>query len=174
MAPIVDADGTAVFKLPLDNGAIPFIHLDDFGGYVHWALSNLDESNGLDFGIATAHVSGPEIASALTATTGKPAKYVSISTDEWNAKTWKGLPKGPDTKVGFLSVKDDNALLQTYGQNFANWWHLYQSSAGNKGLIQRDYKLLDEILPTRVKSVEEWMRKTGYTGERQTTLKILE
>jgi hypothetical protein len=50
---------------------------------------------------------------------------------------------------------------------------LYQASAGNVGLIRRDYKLLDEILPTRVKSLEEWMRKVGYSGEKENTLEIL-
>jgi hypothetical protein len=173
MAPIIDDDGTYLFKLPLGDGAIPFIHLDDLGGYVHWAIMNVERSNGMDLGIATAHVSGQEIATSLTTTTGKPAKYVRVTTKEWNDRTWKGLPKGPDTKVGFLSVKDDNALLQTYGENFANWWHLYQASAGNKGLIKRDYKLLDEILPTRVKGIKEWMKKVNYSGERETTLKGL-
>jgi uncharacterized protein YbjT (DUF2867 family) len=173
MAPEVDSDGTVLFKLPLKDGAIPFIYLEDLGGYVYWALENLTESSGLDLGVATVHVSGPEIAAALTTTTGKSAKYISISTDEWNAKTWSKLPKGGDTKVGSQSVKDENALLQTYAQNFANWWHLYQASAGNKGLIQRDYKLLDEILPSRVKSVEEWMTKVGYSAERKSDLEIL-
>lgn len=162
MSPTKDADGTYVFKLPLKDGSIPFIHLDDLGGYVHWALTHPDRSNGLDLGIATVHVSGPEIATALTATTGKPAKYVDTPTDVWNASMWSKLPSGSATKIGFLSIKDDNALLLSYGENFANWWHLYQASGQNKGLIRRDYELLEEILPTRVKSLEEWMRKVDY------------
>ena len=56
LAPSKQADGTMLFTLPLGQGAIPFIHLDDFGKYVHWALSNPEQSNHLDFGIATAHV----------------------------------------------------------------------------------------------------------------------
>jgi hypothetical protein len=128
----------------------------------------------LDFEIATAHVAGSDIASAFNATTGKPARYVSLPVEVWHANTWTKLPKGADTKVGFLSIKDDEALLQTYGENFTNWWNLYKASAGNKGLIQRDYQFLDKILPGRVKSVEDWMKKENYTGERVAIVKTLE
>lgn len=38
-------------------------------------------------------------------------------------------------------------------------------------LTKRNYKILDEILPTRVKSVKEWMRKTGYDGTPSSVLK---
>ncbi|KAH8738378.1 hypothetical protein BGZ61DRAFT_337029 [Ilyonectria robusta] len=174
MAPTINASGTYVFKLPLGNGAIPFIYLNDLAGYTHWALSNLEQSNGLDLGVATVHASGADIANALTDVTAKPAQYVDLPIEEWQVATWKKLPKGPDTKVGSLSVKDDGALLQTYGENFTNWWNLYKASAGNKGLIQRDYEFLDKILPTRVKGVADWMRVANYTGERLSTLKILD
>jgi hypothetical protein len=116
MAPTVDTDGTYLFKFPLDDGAIPFIYLQDFGAYVHWAVSNIEQSNGLDFGIATAHVTGPDIAKAFTTVTGKPARYVSLPIEVWHANAWTKFSKGADTKIGFLSIKDDRALLQTYGE----------------------------------------------------------
>lgn len=139
MAPAVDTDDTYLFRLPLGNGVISFIDLDDFVSCVHWALSNQGQSNGMDIGVATTHMIGLETASALTAATGKPTKYFDLPIGTWLADTWTKLPKGPDTKVGFLSVKDDKALLQTYGENFTNWWNLYKASAGDKGLIRRDY-----------------------------------
>ncbi|KAH8660164.1 hypothetical protein BX600DRAFT_513793 [Xylariales sp. PMI_506] len=102
----------------------------------------------------------------------------------WNAQVWDSLPDGTDTKVGFLSFKGEQGSdhqraasllpLQTHGENFENWWHLYQASAWNRGLIRRDYELLDEKLPNRVKSPEEWMRKVHYTGEREAKLQILQ
>jgi hypothetical protein len=173
MAPTIEADGTYVFQLPLGKGAIPFIDLDDLAGYTYWALTHPEKSNGLDLGVATVHASGPDIADAFTHVTGKPGRYVDLAVDAWQKATWAKLPKGPDTKVGSLSVKDDGALLQTYGENFTNWWNLYKASAGNIGLIQRDYASLDEMLPDRVNSVEAWMRKANYTGERLSTLAIL-
>jgi hypothetical protein len=57
---------------------------------------------------------------------------------------------------------------------FTNWWNLYKASAGNKGLIRRDYQFLDKILPGRAKSVGDWMKKEKYTGERVSLVKTLE
>jgi len=59
----------------------------------------------------------------------------------------------------------------TFKENFGAWWRLYQRSGGNEGLIRRDYEMLDKVLPGRVKSLGEWMRKTGYTGEKKTVLR---
>ena len=72
-------------------------------------------------------------------------------------KPGRGCQKGKDTKIGFNSVKDDRHLQLTFERNFANWWNLYRASGGNKGLMKRDYELLDRILPGRVRSVEECM-----------------
>lgn len=167
-------DGTAVFALPLADGAIPFVHLGDFGKYVHWALSHSEQSNHLDFGIATAHVSGEEIATAFSSYTGKPAAYVDLDVDHWNAEAWKYLPSGKDTKIGYQHIKDDNALRMTYGDNFKHWWNLYKASKGNTGLIKRDYIFLDRIVPDRLKSLSEWMEKVDYTGEKQDVLRLQE
>lgn len=172
MAPAHGSDGSLQFQLPLDKGAIPFIHLGDFGRYVDWALSNADESAGKDFGIATAHVTGQEIAETCTKFTGKPSEFVNIPVEAWNQVAWKGLPNGPDTKIGFQTIKDDRALLMSYGENFAHWWGLYKASSGNTGLIRRDYVFLDRIVPDRVKSLAEWMEKVGYTGEKEEVLNI--
>lgn len=164
-------DGVIRFKLPIGQGAVPFIYLGDFARYVPWILSNPSESNGMILQISTAHVSGRELASAFTKVTGKKAEYVDSPASEWIEARFKFLPKGVDTKVGSQSVKDDNALLMTYGENFNNWWNLYKASADNKGLIRRDYDLLDRILPDRVKSAEEWMRKVGYDATRRQVIK---
>jgi NmrA-like family len=169
-APSVAEDGNFVFNTPLQSGSIPFIHLDDLGPYVHWVYSHPDESNHLDFGVATAHVSGPDVPKAFTAVTGKPAKWNDLPLEKWNELAWGGLPKKGATKIGFLAVKDETLLPLSYEQNFTNWWHLYQASGQNKGLIKRDYEFLDRIHPERVKSVEEWMRKVKYTGERKAIL----
>jgi len=101
-------------------------------------ISNIEQSNGLNFGIATAHVAGRDIASSFTATTGMSARYVSLPIEVWHANTWMKLPRGVDTMVGFLSINDDGALLQTYGENFTNWWNLYKASSGNTGLMRGD------------------------------------
>lgn len=172
MVPIKQADGTAVFALPLGDGAIPFIHLGDYGNYIRWAFSHPKESNYLDFGIATATVSGSEIAAAFSQYTGKGSQFLDLPIEHWKAEAWKNLPKGKDTKIGFQYIKDESALRMTYGDNFKSWWNLYKASKGNQGLIKRDYAFLDSIVPHRVKSLEEWMEKVKYTGDKEDVLRL--
>ncbi|OIW35568.1 NAD(P)-binding protein [Coniochaeta ligniaria NRRL 30616] len=172
MGPVFQEDGTAVFQIPLgEEGEMPFVSLVDFGWYIDWVLSNPDKSRGLDFGIAIEHAGGKTLAAAYTAATGKSAIYRDIPAEAWNSVAWANLPQKGQTKVGFLSVKDPNALIQTYDEDFAKWFNLYKASTGNKGLIKRDYGFLDEILPSRVKTMEEWMKREGYTGEKIAVLK---
>lgn len=38
-------------------------------------------------------------------------------------------------------------------------------------LVKVDYAVLDDILPTRIKTLSEWMKLVGYTGERHPVLK---
>ena len=64
-------------------------------------------------------------------------------------------------------------LLQTYAEDFGNWFEVYKATGNNTGLLKRDYEKLDKILPDRVKSLEEWMRLVGYTGEPKAVLKDL-
>lgn len=172
LGPVFQEDGTAVFQLPLgEEGEMPFVSLFDFGWYVDWVLSNPDKSRGLDFGIAIEHAGLKTLAAAYTAATGKKAIYKDMPVEAWNRAAWANLPQKGQTKVGFQSIKDPAALNQTYEQNFTNWFNLYKASTGNKGLIRKDYGFLDEILPSRAKTMEEWMKRDGYTGERVAVLK---
>jgi hypothetical protein len=163
-------DGVQVWKLPLGDGAMPFIHLEDLGQYALWIFTHPEESRGWNLEIATIHASGSDIAAAYTAFTGKPARYEPTEMNEALEKTYAGLPKGADTLIGVGHVPGDPTLL-TWRENFTAWWEIYRASGENKGIIQRDYELLDRIFPGRVKSVEEWMRKVNYTGEYQKWLR---
>lgn len=166
-SPPTETNPTLQFTLPLGNGSVPFVHLDDFGRYLVWALTHPDRSAGLTFGTAIAPISGSELATAYTAATGKSATHTDIPITEWLDAHFSTLPNGADTKIGGQSTTDQNTLTLSAGQNFTNWWNLYRASAGNEGLIQRDYAFLDEIAPDRVRSAEEWFRKVGYTGTRK-------
>ena len=70
----------------------------------------------------------------------------------------------PEVKVGGSMLGDDSTLFT--GQNFTGFWNTWKDD-----LIHRDHKLLDEILLGRVKSVKEWMARTGYKGEYASVLK---
>ena len=169
--PGMPSDGSAptfVYAVPLGDGAVALIHLDDLGRYARWIFDNPSRSTGMDLEIATEHVHFADLAKAFTEFTGRRAVYKPISQDEYFAgPNWRG---DPEVKVGH-SVDPGDDTLQSYRQNFGAFWNVWKASGGNQGLVRRDYKLLDEILPDRVKSVGEWMRKTGYTGEAKRLLK---
>jgi uncharacterized protein YbjT (DUF2867 family) len=105
-APNAAENGGVVVYLPLGDGAMPLIHLDDLARYVHWAYQTPARSNGLRLGIATAHVPGQDMASAFTAVTGKAAKYVDIRIGAWLEKACGQLPIGVNTKVGYRTAHD--------------------------------------------------------------------
>ncbi|KAK9489948.1 hypothetical protein V1508DRAFT_361072 [Lipomyces doorenjongii] len=168
--PRKDESGSYVFEYPLADGAIPLICLKDLAAYALWMFDNPEKCRALNLAVATQHASGEDIAKAFTSVTGKPARYEDVDLEEYLTKSWKDLPNGAETKIGVNFAPNDPTLM-TYRENFRGWWNLFRASAGNKGLLTRDYQQLDEILPTRIKTVAEWMKKSSYTGEPQSILK---
>lgn len=182
LLPVVEANGTAIFRLPLNDGAIPFIHLGDFGRYVEYSLSHPSAVAGTELKIATVHASQTDIVEAFTKVTGQPARYQNIPVEHWIKTGFASLPRGSDTPIGLGMLR--GGLLDadiekfmfplTFAEDMTRFWNLWKHSAGNKGVVTRDYDQLDRILPDRVKSVEEWMRKVEYTAERRELLKVNE
>lgn len=165
----VEVDGVAVFRAPLADGAVPFVHLSDLGFYVDWIFSHPDLSAGFDLKVAVEHVSFDHLAKTFTEVTGKPAKYENISFEEYFA-TGPFAPAASAKLGGQFAGEDDPSLVTTQ-QNFTAWWRLYQLSGGNTGLIKRDYELLDKIHPERVRSLKQWMEKVDYKGEKRDVIK---
>lgn len=151
-----------VFAAPLGNGQPPLIHLADLGRYARWMFDNKERSNGMNLMISTEKVGWEYLARTFTEVTGKRAVYRDISLDQLFES---GVFPFPDGKVGH-SVGHEDPTLQTYRQNFSGFWNAWKAD-----LVKADYALLDEILPTRVKTVGEWMKLTGYTGEKSSVLK---
>lgn len=159
---VVDGEKGYVFKAPVGSGTPPMIYLEDLGRYAKWLFEHPERANGMNLKIATAQVGWEDVAKSFTDVTGKKARFEDITLD--NYFNLPIFPK-PDAKVGH-SADHDDSTLQTYRQNFSGFWNTWKA-----GVLTRDYDLLDEILPTRVKSVGDWMRVTGYTGERGSVLK---
>ncbi|KAF3057676.1 hypothetical protein CFAM422_012175 [Trichoderma lentiforme] len=67
-------------------------------------------------------------------------------------------------KIGTSTAPGDPSLL-TFRQNFSAWWRIYQNCGTKLELCKRDYKLLDEIYPGRIRSLKQWMEKVGYDGD---------
>ncbi|KAF8858978.1 NAD(P)-binding protein [Acephala macrosclerotiorum] len=157
--PVPDEGGIYVFRLPLGStGAMPLVSLDDLGEYAKWMFENPSRSAGLNLGVAIAHVTGADHAAAFEAVTGKKARYEAVDLE-------KHLEWMPEGKIGGNgSPGFDDPTLRTAKEHFGPWWGIFRESGGNKGLWSRDYGLLDEIMPNRIKTLEEWMRRVDYDG----------
>jgi hypothetical protein len=71
----------------------------------------------------------------------------------------KSLPAGYNANIhdpGAMNIED----------NFTGFWVTWSECGGNRGVIQRDYALLNRILPGRVKSAEEWFRQEDERGRK--------
>jgi uncharacterized protein YbjT (DUF2867 family) len=150
------------FRLPLDDGAIPYTCLDDLGYYVRWIFTHPEKSAGLDVKLSVEHVSLEQLASTFTQVTGKPAKATNLTIDEWFKES--AFAANLDKKIGSSAAPNDPSLL-TVNENFSAWWRLYQRSGGNRGILKRDYELLDEIHPQRTRSLKQWMERVKYDGD---------
>jgi len=178
LAPRLSPDGqTHLFTYPLSTGSLPFIHLDDFARYVEKILSDQTAYAGKELKVGTAHISGEDIARAFTNVTGKPARYVNVPIEAWLSAAFGHHVHGADTPIGlqaYPGLRGDAQgifLPLTWAQNFAGSWNVWAHSGGDAGIIKRDYGMLDDLLPDRVKGVEEWMGKVGYTAEKRQVLR---
>jgi NmrA-like family len=180
MTPLMETDdhgnNVITWRVPLGDGAVPHVALSDCGMYVKWLVENQDRANGMDLETAICHVGYKELASAFTKVTGHKARYIDVSLEEF----WKTGPiaRSADVAAGYNADLQDPASM-TLRQNFTGFWIMWKNSGGNHGVIQRDYKLLDEIFPGRIKSAEEWFRmedergrKSGEGGLLERVLKV--
>ncbi|KAI0402445.1 hypothetical protein F4802DRAFT_600047 [Xylaria palmicola] len=162
--PRVEEDGgggAAVWRVPLAAGAVPFTALDDVGVYVRYLLDHADgEADGLDLQVSVEHVTFDEYVRAFSKITGKPARWIDNTVEEHMEITFGPAGENP---AGYNADPSDPATM-TLRHNFTAFFNLWRGSGGNKGIIQRDYALLDRIHPQRIKTVEEWLRRENEKG----------
>ncbi|KAL3489237.1 NAD(P)-binding protein [Aspergillus germanicus] len=162
MTPYVDQDGVVTWAVPLGHGAVPHVCLQDCGVYVRWLLENPEEANGMNLEVAIEHVAYEELAHAFEKVSGHPARFVDVDLDTyWGSK--RGVAPGGDRITGYNADAKDPAAM-TNRQNFTGFWNLWKHSGDNRGVVRRDYALLDRIHPNRVRSVEEWFRLEEQRG----------
>jgi hypothetical protein len=154
--------GTWVFTAPLGAARCPLIYLEDYGKYARWMFDNPERSNGMELHVATEDIAWADLVTAFTEATGRKAVYRDLDLDEYFAS---GFYPYPNAKIG-AAMNPTEPTLVTVKENFSGFWNTWKDE-----LTKRDYDLLDEILPSRVKSVKEWMVKTGYTGEVHSALR---
>ncbi|KAI1167653.1 hypothetical protein F5B18DRAFT_396553 [Nemania serpens] len=158
-APVVEGD-TAVWRVPLARGAVPFTALDDCGFYVKYLFDHPEEADGLNLAVALDHVNFDEYTRAFTSVTGHPARWEDVDVRQHLERAF-----GPkiDEQYGYNTDPTDPAAI-TLRQNFTAFFEVWRNSGGNQGIVTRDYAFLDRIHPERIKSVEEWLRREEKKG----------
>lgn len=152
-------DGIVTWRLPLgaNGGGVVHVALDDCEHYTRWMFDHPERINGQDLEVAIEHVSYHDLAKAFEKVTGHPAQYIDTSLEDyWSTGNMAAAAKAPS---GYNSDLSDPAAM-TFQQNFTGFFNTWKHSWGNNAdsVIKRDYKLLDEIYPERIKSAEEWFR----------------
>ncbi|KAM0227479.1 hypothetical protein ACHAP5_012173 [Fusarium lateritium] len=146
-------DGVVTWMVPLGDGAVPHVSLDDCEHYGRWLFDNPERSNGLDLEVAIDHIPYADLAAAFQKVTGKPAQYIDVP-----MSTYFDYIPIANEPAGYNADPNDSATM-TFKQNFSGFWTMWKHSGGNNGVIKRDYKLLDEIHPRRIKTAEEFFRR---------------
>lgn len=163
--PKLQEDGTLIYAHPIGKGHVPMVHLEDIGKYARWIFDHPQKSDGLDLEVATEHVGWKNLVDCVQRVTGKKAVFIDLSLQDFFAKS----PMPKDAPAAWAQTPDAKVTTgQTYWENFSGWW-----SAWHDDIVTRDYEMLDNILPDRVRSLEEWMRKVKYDGAFRPVLKDL-
>jgi hypothetical protein len=158
MTPIVE-DGVLTWRVPLGEGAVPHVSLEDCGYYVRWLFDHPERANGMNLEVAVDHIAYADLAAAFEKITGHPARYIDTELDTY----WQTGPLSAiaDTPAGYNADPNDKSTMRVR-DNFTGFWNLWKY-----GIVERDYALLDEIHPNRIKSAEQWFRTEDQRGREQ-------
>jgi uncharacterized protein YbjT (DUF2867 family) len=103
MAPQRGPDGVARFLLPMGDAKLPGIAAADIGACAFGVFARGDEMIGKEIGIAGEHLSGAEMASALSAHLREPVQHADMPFAQYAAL---GFP-GADDLANMFQYKHD-------------------------------------------------------------------
>ena len=156
MTPSVE-DGVVTWRVPLGGGAVAHVDLEDCGYYVRWLFDNSERANGMNLEVAIEHVEYKKLAAAFAKVTGHPAQYIDTDLDAY----WRSGPlkMAAGRPTGYNADPNDKSTM-SFRDNFSGFWNIWKY-----GVIKRDYAVLDEIHPNRIRSVEQWLRREDELGK---------
>jgi len=105
MEPQRGEDGSLVFALPTGDTKMPAMAAEDIGKCAFGVFAAGDQYIGQTVGIAGAHVSGPEMATALSDTLGEPVTHFAVPFDMYRGF---GFPGAEDLGNMFQFYHDFN------------------------------------------------------------------
>lgn len=147
MTPSVE-NGVVTWRVPLGEGAVVHVALEDCGYYVRWLFDNPERANGMDLEVALEHVNYADLAAAFEEVTGRPAQYIDTSLEDYFNGRLKVIANLP---AGYNADPNDKSTM-SFRENFTGFWNQWKFN-----VIKRDYALLDEIHPNRIKNVKQWL-----------------
>ncbi|OBZ66191.1 NmrA-like family domain-containing protein 1 [Grifola frondosa] len=148
---IRSADGTFIFPTPIGDGHVPMIALSDLGFFARYTFDHRAETSTKDLEVATDIVGWDYLVATFTRVTGKPARVLHQTIDEWFANL-----EDTDRPVANERPRGDGST--TWRQNFTGFWSLWHDD-----VIKRNMEWIRSINPNG-HTLESWMRETRYTG----------
>jgi uncharacterized protein YbjT (DUF2867 family) len=130
MGPKAGADGTLEFVLPMGNAKLPGIAASDIGRCAHGVFRRRDDFVGKSVGIAGEHLTGAEMATALSRALGREVRHVDVAPEVYRGF---GFPGADDLGNMFQFNRDFNGdfcaarsvertrLLNPRLQSFSQW-----------------------------------------------------
>ena len=170
VSPQIERDGdtgeeVVTWRLPLTaDGAVAHTSLDDCAYYARWLFDHHEEADGMNLAVGIGHIHYDDVAKAFEKVTGRKARFVEVDFETYF--THGGFAKMADMPTGYM-VDKDSAAAMSVRDNFTGWWNTWRASGGNKGVVTRDYKLLDEIHPGRVRTVEDFLLKEAEKAKEE-------
>ena len=110
----------------------------------------------MDLEVAIDLVAYTDLAAAFEKVTGHPARYIDTDLDTY----WRNGPLSAlaDSPAGYNADPNDKSTMSNR-DNFTGWWNMWKHR-----IVKRDFALLDEIHPNRIRSAEQWFRTEDQLG----------
>lgn len=90
MGPKKGPDGTLLFTMPMGDKKLPGIAVEDIGKCAFGIFKSGKESIGKTIGIAGEHLTGQEMAAAMTKALGQPVRYNAVTPELYRTFGFKG------------------------------------------------------------------------------------
>lgn len=163
LAPRKEGD-TYIFAAPVHEASvIPLMPLPNYGTVGAYIFQNPTECAGRFIDAGATPSTWPEIVATFTKTTGKPARFMSVTQEQWFAGVeQKGIK--PDAKMPSSASPDDPATF-TFRQTFGAWWNMWRDNTKEYEKKIRSRGHAAPEVEGKIRSLEEWMVRTDYQGE---------
>jgi len=90
MGPKKGPDGTLLFTMPMGDKKLPGIAVEDIGKCASGIFRSGKEYTGKTVGIAGEHLTGEEMAAAMTKALGQTVRYNAVTPEQYRAFGFKG------------------------------------------------------------------------------------